>query len=211
MATRNRKKSTPKKSKGPFKIELGLTRALSVGAFIVLAMVWSFILGVFVGRGYNPEDVIPDIARVMPDARTERQAPAVLKPEELEFLDNLRAAPAPRTPPPQTAARPAPPPPEPVIQRPVEEPAPRPVPMEDKFVYTYQVGSFQTIERAGELQQQLMNDGFRASIADAFVGAEPWYRVFIEFESSERNAQDKLNKLQKYGITQPLLRRKHPS
>lgn len=210
MAAKNKKKTTASKPKGKFKIELGFTRAVSVGALVILAMIWSFILGVFIGRGYNPEDVIPDISRIMPETNQEKSVSRVLKPEELEFMDRLKsgstAQPAPSRQ--QVAVKPTP---EPVIQTPPPAtPPPAPVPVET-FTYTYQVGSFQTIQRAGELQEKLMNDGFRASITDAFVGAEPWYRVIVEFQSSEQESKSMIRKLEKHGIREPLLRSKRPS
>ncbi|RQD58450.1 MAG: SPOR domain-containing protein [Desulfonatronovibrio sp. MSAO_Bac4] len=211
MAAKNRKKTTASKPKGKFKIELGFTKALSVGAIVILAMIWSFILGVFIGRGYNPEDVIPDISRIMPEISQDRPVSRVLKPEELEFMDRLRsgstAKPAPSGQ--QVAVKSTP---DPVIQAPpAATPPPTPAPALEKFTYTYQVGSFQTIQRAGELQEQLMNDGFRASITDAFIGAEPWYRVIVEFQSSEQESKSMIRKLEKHGIHEPLLRSKRPS
>lgn len=212
MAVKNRKKTTTgKNTKGKFKIELNFTRALSIGALVILSMIWSFILGVFIGRGYNPEDVIPDISRIMPETSQERSVPRVLKPEELEFMDRLRsgstAQPNPSKQ--QVAVKSTP---EPVVQTPpAATPPSAPVPAAETFTYTYQVGSFQTIQRAGELQEKLMNDGFRASITDAFVGAEPWYRVIVEFQSSEPESRSMIRKLEKHGINKPLLRSKRPS
>ncbi|WP_045214623.1 SPOR domain-containing protein [Desulfonatronovibrio magnus] len=221
MAKGNSKKRTTRsKSKSKFKLELGFTKTLSLGAFIILAMVWSFILGVFIGRGYNPEDVIPEIARVMPDS-SQRSVERILTPEELEFLEQLRAGDAPqaapiidrtpaRTPDRTTPETPVQPAPEP---RPEPRPAPaaEPQPAVETFIYTYQVGSFQTIERASELQQSLMRDGFTASITDAFVGNEPWYRVLVEFETSSANADQMVERIQSHGISNPLLRGKRPS
>ncbi|WP_028574593.1 SPOR domain-containing protein [Desulfonatronovibrio hydrogenovorans] len=211
MAARNQKKKGPKASPG-FKLELNFTRALSLGAFIILAVVWSFILGVFIGRGYDPEDVIPDISRIIPDSTEERSVPRVLRPEELEFFDKLRSTPSQPAP-----AAPAPPAPQARIDpqpriepRPDPAPAPETVPRE-KFVYTYQVGSFQTMERAGRLQQMLMDDGITASITKAFAGDEPWFRVIVEFETSAEEAPAMMEQLKKHGINQPLFRGKRPS
>lgn len=218
------KKKTTRKPKGKFKIELNLAKALTFGAFVVLAMVWSFILGVFVGRGYNPEDVIPDIARVMPDARQEIPASRILRPEDLDFFDRLRSA----SPSEQKISAPAreqtakltgpdpvikvqpDPPADPVIKAQPDPPAaPVPIPDTETFIYSYQVGSFQTLNRAAALQKQLAADGISASIADAFIENEPWYRVIVEFESS---APDKvIKKLETHGITQPVFRGKRPS
>ncbi|MCA1743627.1 MAG: SPOR domain-containing protein [Desulfonatronovibrio sp.] len=211
MATKNRKKAAAKKTSKKFKIELGFTRFISVCALVILAMIWSFILGVFIGRGYNPQDIIPDISRIMPETNQKTSVSRVLKPEELDFMDRLKsgstAQPAPSRQ--QAAVKSAP---EPVVKTPPKPaPAPAPVPAKEKFTYTYQVGSFQTIERAGELQEKLMNDGFRASITDAFIGSAPWYRVIVEFQSSEQESKSMIRKLEKHGISEPLLKNKRPS
>ncbi|MFP4110013.1 MAG: SPOR domain-containing protein [Desulfonatronovibrio sp.] len=207
MATKNKKKST-QKSTGKFKIELGFTKTLSLGAFVVLAMVWAFILGVFVGRGYNPEDVVPEISRVMPDAGQSISVPKVLRPEELEFFDRLKSSPEqPQAgSQKQTLARTK-------LQPDIETPPKKPLdPAEvETFVYSYQVGSFQTIEKATKTQEQLARDGFSASIAQAFVNNEPWYRVIVEFESTDQNSEKMIQKLEDHGISQPLLRGRRPS
>lgn len=208
MATKNKKKSS-RKPAGKFKIELGFTKALSLGAFVVLAMVWAFILGVFVGRGYNPEDVIPEISRVMPDAGQSISVPKVLRPEELEFFDQLKSSPEqPKTSSPkkQTLARTKPQPDTETLPRQPAAPA-----QVETFVYSYQVGSFQTIKKATRTQEKLAHDGFSASIAQAFVNNEPWYRVIVEFESSEQNSEKMIQKLENHGITQPLFRGRRPS
>lgn len=212
MAAKNQKK-TAGKPKSKFKFELNFYRALSLGAFVVLAMVWSFILGVFVGRGYNPEDVIPDIARVLPDSAREASAPRVLRPEELEFFDRLRSTPPVlRTPSPAQEKATASTKPQPTVQTRPDPPAtPARVPEAETYIYSYQVGSFQKMQSAVELQRQLMNDGFSASIADAFINNEPWFRVIVEFQSSEQNSSRIMKKLEAHGIYQPVFRGRRPS
>ena len=212
MAAKNHKKKTGK-SGGKFKLELGLSKTLSLGAFVVLAMIWSFILGIFVGRGYNPEDMLPDIARIIPDSGQEIKAPGVLRPEDLDFFDRLRSGPESPSPSPRVRETPAAPaePEAPVTVRPDPPAAPAPVPEAETFIYSYQVGSFQTMDRAVDFQQKLGNIGFSASIADAFVNNEPWYRVIVEFESSEQGSARYMDKLESQGIKQPVLRSKRPS
>lgn len=74
-------------------LSLGKATALSVLAVFVVA--WAFVLGIVVGRGYKPEQAVPEIARIMPMPQTAPQpAPAgVLKPEELSYLDTLSKPP----------------------------------------------------------------------------------------------------------------------
>ena len=211
MAAKNTKNAGRKKQSGS-RLNLQLTpgRTLSLGAFALLAIVWAFILGVFVGRGYNPEDVIPDIVRIMPKDEQPSPADRILRPEELEFFDRLRSAP-----------------PSPVQDRPlpVEEPPAseqesmdtaalteaHPEADPEIFTYIYQVGSFQNMEGADRLQQNLSNAGFSASITRAFAGNEPWYRVLVEIDSPSSEIEKIKKDLEEMGITQPLLRSRRPS
>jgi len=68
---------------------------VSVVVVAVLGIVWVFILGVLVGRGYKPENAVPQVAQIMPSAPAAAQpenteAPTVLRPEELHFQDTLQ-------------------------------------------------------------------------------------------------------------------------
>ncbi len=78
-----------------FAIELTTAKIVSVGIVMVLGISWVFILGILVGRGYRPEEAVPELAQIMP--ATESPAtlesatpPTVLKPEELQFMEDLQ-------------------------------------------------------------------------------------------------------------------------
>ncbi|WP_291321248.1 SPOR domain-containing protein [Desulfonatronospira sp.] len=204
MAARNTKNK--KKQESRFSLELTPGKTLTLGGFALLAIVWAFILGVFVGRGYNPEEILPDISRILPQKEEKQEDSVILRPEELEFFDRLRSEPS-RTP----SAAPEPEPQEP--DQPLETAAlpPDPVPQAESFIYTFQVGSFQSMERAGGLQQRLYQEGFSASINRAFAGSEPWYRVLIEVETTPSQIDSFKQRLGEHGIDQPLLRHKRPS
>jgi len=89
----SRGKDGPRK----FSFELGLSGVISVGIVVVLGMCWVFILGILVGRGYRPEAAVPQIAEMMPvtearlpDGGAPAEPPKVLKPEELQFMEDLQ-------------------------------------------------------------------------------------------------------------------------
>ncbi len=208
MPARNHKNK--KKQGARLSLQLTPGKTLTLGGFALLAIVWAFILGVFVGRGYNPENVMPDISRIMPQEEEKLEESRILRPEELDFYDRLRSDPA-REPSPQE--QPAAPTAEPPQDQPLETAAlpPEPEPEAESFVYTFQVGSFQSMERAGGLQQRLYQEGFSASINRAFSGEEPWYRVIIEVETTPSKIDNFKQKLGEQGIDQPLLRNKRPS
>jgi len=78
-----------------FTFELPMSGIISIVVVAVLGITWVFILGVLVGRGYKPENAVPELAQIMPTAEAPAQPvqteePTVLKPEELQFMENLQ-------------------------------------------------------------------------------------------------------------------------
>lgn len=78
-----------------FSFELTMSGLVSLGIVLVLGISWVFILGILVGRGYRPEEAVPELAQIMPSAETptaleSSQPPTVLKPEELQFMEDLQ-------------------------------------------------------------------------------------------------------------------------
>lgn len=86
-----------KPPEGPRKFSFEFTGPglISVVVVGVLGIVWVFILGVLVGRGYKPENAVPQVAQIMPSTapaaqQENREPPTVLKPEDLQFQDTLQ-------------------------------------------------------------------------------------------------------------------------
>ncbi|GAB7080668.1 SPOR domain-containing protein [Megalodesulfovibrio paquesii] len=76
-----------------YKLEFSRTGLFGFGAVTLLGLVWVFIFGVLVGRGYRPETAVPELARIMPADQGGNKTTAdqgVLPPEELEFYDALK-------------------------------------------------------------------------------------------------------------------------
>jgi cell division protein FtsN len=73
------------------RFELSPFALVALGVVLLLGLVWVFILGVLLGRGYHPESAVPEIARMMPSGQAEIQGEAdpVLKPEELGYMDEV--------------------------------------------------------------------------------------------------------------------------
>ncbi|MBZ2172833.1 SPOR domain-containing protein [Nitratidesulfovibrio sp. SRB-5] len=90
------------RKKGVYTINVTLPSLISAGIVAIIGFGWVFVLGVIVGRGYNPEERL-GIDRIMPKPAANASAGAsptpmpggVIKPEELQFMDSLRAKPAP--------------------------------------------------------------------------------------------------------------------
>ncbi len=206
-----RKKTANKKTKGSgFKLELGIKGGLYLLLFVFLAMIWSFILGVFIGRGYNPEDYVPELARVMPGdeqkARESSKSSDTLKAEDLDFLQRLTSPGSKekeqKTE--KTIAKPA--------AKPKEAPSrPEPQVTGDKYEFLYQVAAFRDMEKADALHSKLMQSGITASITKVFKGSQHWYRVLVSFRGTESQAKTVKSKLYELGINEPLLKSKKPS
>lgn len=92
-----------------FTFSLSTAGLVSLSVVAVAALAWVFILGVLVGRGYQPEQALPQLAEIMPRPEAEAPAPTsddgVLKPEELEFFDAVKKQPG-QTPGPKVATNP---------------------------------------------------------------------------------------------------------
>jgi len=90
------------RKKGVYTINVTLPSLISAGIVAIIGFGWVFLLGVIVGRGYNPEERL-GIDRIMPKPAVNATAGGgsipmpggVIKAEELQFMDSLRAKPAP--------------------------------------------------------------------------------------------------------------------
>jgi cell division protein FtsN len=89
-----------------YRIELTMTGLMGSGIVLALGLVWVFIFGVLVGRGYHPDTVVPEVATVMPGDAVGQAVPPVsgkdtetgdgkssdkvIEPEDLAFYDRLK-------------------------------------------------------------------------------------------------------------------------
>lgn len=76
--------------------DINMRSVISVGVVLVVGMCFAFILGILVGRGYRPENAVPQLANVMPTTEpahadeSKDGEPKALKPEDLTFMDGLQ-------------------------------------------------------------------------------------------------------------------------
>lgn len=152
--------TTKKPTREPRRISFTLTplgTGLAVCA-LVLALGWVFFLGLLVGRGYAPEESVPQIARLMPTSPVPSQmqegagngvddggdggestqsssAKEVIRPEELRFHQDLQqdatALATESTPEPKAAPSPTPKPTTAPAPKPAPQPTPAPTPLPD--------------------------------------------------------------------------------
>ena len=105
MKVLERMKAEKNHQEGPRKFvkEFTVSSLVSFGVVAALGIIWVFILGVLVGRGYKPENAVPQVAQIMPSSQPQAQQadnkepPQVLKPEELGFMDSLQGRKPPET------------------------------------------------------------------------------------------------------------------
>lgn len=88
------KKQKAEDSGKRYKLELSMIGWVATVAVLLIGVTWVFIFGVLVGRGYRPEQNVPELARIMPSDKKDQAAAGsnndVLKAEELQFYDSLK-------------------------------------------------------------------------------------------------------------------------
>jgi cell division septation protein DedD len=190
---------------------------------VLIGVSWVFMFGVMVGRGYNPETKIHEIAgRVLRG----RQAPAVqeppqaiLRPEELDFgpalrdkpLHNASAAvgqPAAQPPalrmhsadvsvPPAASAQAAQP------SAPPAQPA--------RFDYVYQVAVFCEAGQADRLRERLEGEGVRTTLEQSPArDGKTLHKVLAARRGTEEDEQQLLGVVERLRLGPPMLRSKKP-
>ena len=213
-------------------ITLSLPKAVFGAFFLLFVLIWVFIFGVMLGRGHNPEDVVPELAKVMPApsapaaAQPDEPIDEVLKPQDLKYHDTLKAkdpAPAvrPAEPPRQAPQQPAPPAaPKPAPQTAAPKPAPAAPPApavtresEDQTVYNYvyQVAAFNNSAAAQAMQKKLQDGGLSVKTAQSESRGTTWYRILVSFKGKPEDTRSLRAKLAPYGISTIILRGKSPS
>jgi len=217
--------TTNKKDKKRFAFQLGLSGFLSLSVLVVIGMAWSFILGVIVGRGYQPEKVAAEMAqKVLPEdfpLLTEKNE-EVLKGEELEFFDKLKQGPsslatsppapakAPETPKPQT------PPPaktqtaQTAVQPPAQAPDTQSQDKGEVFVFNYQIAALASMEQAQTFLKKRDLDDFKTSVVTATHEGKTWYRVYVHHQGTVDSAIGLKEQLKSRGIDNILLRSRTP-
>lgn len=90
--------------KRAYTLRLTFASLVTAGIVLFIGFCWAFIMGVMVGRGYNPENKMPQLASFMPAedraAQTSREKledslprAEVMRPEELRYSTTLRGKP----------------------------------------------------------------------------------------------------------------------
>lgn len=175
-----------------YTISLSFSGLITSGIIAIIAIGWIFAFGVIVGRGYNPEKKLPELARLLPPPEGAEEAPkeakGILKPEELTFMTDLKQA--------QPAAAGA------VAGKPDQKPAhtaapvpavPAPQPAEspsEKFDFVFQAVAYKSRGNADKLRERMDGEGLRSrmTIEKDSKGRPKWFRVQVLVRGTDAEA-----------------------
>ncbi|WP_035251305.1 SPOR domain-containing protein [Desulfocurvus vexinensis] len=227
MAKDNTRRKTRDDGDGqPRRLPFNLTAGGLVTTVVVsvAALAWAFVLGVLVGRGYKPEEAVPELARIMPRPEANATAPApapappeVLRAEELEFYDDLHRKPGEAAPvKPRAAAAPGAQPPAAAPQAPAPAAATAPAAAPaaqasgQRFAYVYQVGALRDAEVARKFAARLQGQGLTTSVESAQAQGTTWHRILVHFQGTPEQTEALKAKLAAAGVQKPIIRTKTP-
>ena len=215
MATKKKRRSPKKKTQKKINFSLSWSGLISCGLLTLVALVWAFILGVLVGRGYHPESVIPQVARLLPGQSEPAPVPEqevtesrVLKPEELGFFESLQDGSSsqsrseqPRTSSQQQGRR---------SSNQAQTQATGSTSKEADFRYLYQVAAFKSKDQARALNTRLKAAGLASSVTSVRRDAGLWFRVQVTFQGTPSDILGLKARLKELGCPKPFLRSKTP-
>ena len=218
-------------------ITASLPRAIFCVLFFLFILVWGFIFGIMLGRGHNPEELVPELTKVMPTPGTAVTPPVatpeILPRKELQYHESLkgknagekpRATPiAPPSPPVKEQApkpeekaaqqtTPAKPATQPTKQTPQEKTPPE-VQDQDQTVYDYlyQVAASNNAANAQALQEKLNAAGFSTRVIKSVSNNVTWHRIVVSFKGRPEDTRMLRDKLTEFGIKSIILRGKTPA
>ena len=201
------KKTTGRK----YTLSLSFAGLVTSVIIMIIAVGWIFAFGVIVGRGYNPEKQLPELARLLPPPaeRAEERQP-ILKPEELTFMAELKqqtssggqaVAAQPEQPKPAVSVTPAP----------VREKADPPT-TTVRSDYVFQAVAYKKREQADRLREKMEGEGLRTrmTIEKDKQGRPKWFRVQVMLRGKEEDATEAKAIMARMGIKDPQLLSKKP-
>jgi cell division septation protein DedD len=226
-APKGKKNGSAKKAPRKFTLELSTGGLIAAGFGALLCLIWVFVLGVLLGRGYRPENDVPELSRFIPeppaadiatDARPALKDNEVLKAEELDYMKSLHQKP----PEPSRREKPKPKPkpvpkassktPREVVRKAAVCPPSSTTTSSPKgmYDYTYQVAAFQERTSAAAFTRRLKKRGLRPGTESVQVGGKTWIRVLVHFRGRPEETARLKDVLQSMGISRVIMRGKTP-
>ena len=184
-----------KLSNRKYTISLSFSGLITSGIITIIAIGWIFAFGVIVGRGYNPEKKMPELARLLPPPEGQdapKEAKGILKPEELTFMTDLKQT--------QPAANADPNKPEAKAAHPTAQP----VAAADKAKYdfVFQAVAYKSKDSADKLRERMEGEGLRTrmTIEKDNKGRPKWFRVQVLVRGTDADASAAKQVLVKMGL-----------
>ncbi|MGE4298393.1 MAG: SPOR domain-containing protein [Desulfovibrionaceae bacterium] len=214
-------KAAPRK----YTFQLSRVGIACVATGAMIALVWVFVFGVLVGRGYHPENSVPELARIIPgppqtsgdDVAPQQAAPPakVIPAEELQFPKALKDNTPPAVPAaPAAPAKATPPAPAEAKKKSAAQPAAPATATADapgsRFAYIYQVASFRQMDQAQDMARRLKSAGLATTIESATSNGSTWYRLLVHMKGRPEDTRALKATLTEAGLGKPMLRSKNP-
>jgi len=230
---KTRRPGSSRTSGSGFSVQLRLPGFVAAVCLVVIGMAWSFILGVVVGRGHHPEQVVEDVVRQAIPQTPPANTSAVLRPEDLQFFEKLHHLPksdnatasspskdkeakakdvgttnasgqSPQAQTPKAMAKPK-------VPAPATPSSPvAGTTMEQQFLFSYQVAALNTAADAETLVQRLKKAGVEAKVQKGEEGGKTWFRVLVQHQGTVESAMNFKERLKQAGFAQPVLRSRQP-
>ncbi len=214
--TKKKSKSKIAENKGKKSITFTLSGLFSLALLGLIIVVWAFILGIILGRGYRPEILIPQLAQIMPShekkdvqEKDSRKKRVVLNPEELGFFEELKKDRVNLSSSTESKRN---------VQKDLNaeqrsdtsrNSEQKSINQPDKlFAYTYQVAAFQDKNRAQKLQAKLQTVGVQSYLKKVSKSTADWYRIYISFKGTTEDIRELKKSLNKLGIKKVIIRSK---
>ncbi len=199
---------------------------------LLLCFVWVFVFGLLVGRGYQPEETLPELKHIMPAPPSARKdagasappkaagptsqtaaqsgtdASGIIKPEELTYYEQLKAREIPRKPVPSRPAPAAQRTDTPETTRQASAPQTSVAPDKERYDYVYQVASFRDRPSADSLRTTIESAGLTSRVESGEASGSTWYRVMVLFRGTPEATRNMKETLARLGINKPLMKSK---
>lgn len=206
-----------------YTLSLSFSGLITSGIVMIIAIGWIFAFGVIVGRGFNPEKKLPELARLLPAPEgppaVEPQQP-ILKPEELTFMKDLKqpgtatVALGTKTDASKPGATPsvasgatnsAKPDAKPAEAKPDED--------KPKFHFVIQAVAYKNREQADKLRARMKDEGLRTQmrIEKDSKGKPKWYRVQVLVRGTEADMATVRQTLARMGLKDTQIASKKPA
>ncbi|WP_432738747.1 SPOR domain-containing protein [Maridesulfovibrio sp. FT414] len=240
MAAPKGKKTKADNQEKTYTFTFTVPEMIGICAGSVAALCAFFVLGILLGRGYQPEKDVPELAMMMPSQSGSGSGEikgGVLKPEELDYIDQLKKKPESAVRQEENKEQPSKQPektetakveskpvvtteskPEAAVAAKITQAEPEPPVEIDKpqpnvgpiYNYVYQAASFGDTTRAQEFSDKLSSSGLNAYVEAGKSGSRTWYRVFVRHTGTPDSTEGMKKTLRQFGIKKPLLKSKVP-